>query len=113
MAAARKEKDGDSTYLWEKSFQIGQPFQILGYPVVLMEDMAAIAADSLSIGFGDFREAYTIVDRLTDLGQIGGGQVYSDAPAWKIESGINDGASNPFLAFLNCGFRETNDGEAR
>jgi HK97 family phage major capsid protein len=63
LAATRKIKDGDGTYLWEKSFQAGQPFQLLGYPVTLAEDMPAIATDSLSMGFGDFR-GYQIVDRI-------------------------------------------------
>lgn len=63
LAATRKIKDGDGTYLWEKSFAVGQPFSLLGFPVVLMEDMAAIGSSSLSIAFADFRAAYTIVDR--------------------------------------------------
>ena len=64
LAATRKLKDGDGTYLWEKSFQDNQPFQLLGYPVELAEDMPAIATNSLSIGFGDFNQAYRIVDRI-------------------------------------------------
>lgn len=64
LAAVRKVKDGDGTYLWEKSFQANQPFTLLGYVVELAEDMPAIASNSLSIAFGDFRQAYRIVDRL-------------------------------------------------
>lgn len=63
LAAVRKLKDGDGTYLWEKSFQPDQPFTLLGLPVTLAEDMPVIAANSLSIAFGDFRAAYLIVDR--------------------------------------------------
>jgi len=37
---------------------------LLGYPVVEGEDMPVLAANSLSMAFGDFREAYTIVDRM-------------------------------------------------
>ena len=37
---------------------------ILSFPVVEAEDMPVIAADSLSIGFGNFKEAYQIVDRI-------------------------------------------------
>jgi len=36
----------------------------LGKPVVFMDDMAAVAANSLSVAYGDFRQGYTIVDRL-------------------------------------------------
>lgn len=63
LAAVRKLKDGDGTYLWEKSFQAAQPFQLLGHPVVMMEDMPDISYQSLSIAFGNFREGYLIVDR--------------------------------------------------
>jgi HK97 family phage major capsid protein len=64
LATTRKIKDGDGTYLWEKSFQANQPFVLLGYPVTLAEDMPAIGSNSLSIGFGDFRRAYKVVDRM-------------------------------------------------
>jgi HK97 family phage major capsid protein len=37
---------------------------ILGFNVVEAEDMPVMAADSLSLAFGDFREAYQIVDRI-------------------------------------------------
>ena len=35
----------------------------VGHPVERMEDMPAVAANSLSIAFGDWKQAYTIVDR--------------------------------------------------
>ncbi len=64
FAAVRKLKDGDGTFLWEKSLKAGQPFSLLGYSVEQAEDMPSLAGDSLSIGFGDFARAYTIVDRM-------------------------------------------------
>jgi len=64
LAETRKIKDGDGTYLWEKSFQANQPFILLGYPVDMFEDMAAIAGNSLSIAFANWRRAYTVVDRI-------------------------------------------------
>lgn len=62
-AAIRKLKGGDGNYLWQISMQSGQPPTLLGFPVYFSEDMPAIAANSLSLAFGDFSEAYTIVDR--------------------------------------------------
>lgn len=62
--AVRKIKDGQGNYLWQPSAQAGQPAQLFNFPVAEGEDMPAIAADSMSIVFGNFREAYTIVDRL-------------------------------------------------
>ena len=57
-------KDGDGTYIWQPSADAAQPSRLLGYPVVESEDMPDIAADSLSIAFGDFRRGYLIVDRV-------------------------------------------------
>lgn len=63
ITAIRKFKDGQSNYLWQPSFVAGVPETIMGYPVVRMEDMPALASDSLSLGFGDLKQAYQIVDR--------------------------------------------------
>lgn len=63
--ALRKMKEATSDrYLWEPSNQIGQPDRLNGYPVYVDQYMATIAANSLSVAFGDFKEAYTIVDRM-------------------------------------------------
>jgi HK97 family phage major capsid protein len=35
----------------------------MGHPVIRMEDMPALAANSLSLAFGDMARAYQIVDR--------------------------------------------------
>lgn len=59
----RKLKDGDGNYVWQASAAQGQPDRLLGFPVELDEEMPDIASNLLSIAFGDFREAYTIVDR--------------------------------------------------
>ena len=53
-----------NAYLWQPGLAAGQPSTLAGYPVVEAEDMPAKAANSLSIAFGDFRAAYTIVDRV-------------------------------------------------
>lgn len=63
VGAARKIKDGQGNYAWQPSTQLGQPATLLGFPVAEGEDMSAIGADSFSIAFGNFAEAYTIVDR--------------------------------------------------
>lgn len=51
-------------YAWQPGLAAGIPESILGFPVSRMEDMPAVAANSLSLAFGDFREAYQIVDRI-------------------------------------------------
>lgn len=60
-----KLKDGQGNYLWQMGdIKGGQPATILGFPVNRCEDMPTVAASSLSVAFGDFKAAYTIVDRL-------------------------------------------------
>lgn len=51
-------------YLWEPSLQMGQPDRLNGYPVNIDQYVPALATDSLSLAFGDFKEAFTIVDRI-------------------------------------------------
>lgn len=62
-SAIRKLKGADGNYLWQVSLQTGQLPTLLGFPVAFSEDMPAMAANTLSLAFGDFAEAYTIVDR--------------------------------------------------
>ncbi len=63
LVEVRKFKSSTGDYLWRPGIERGQPDTLLGFPILLAEDMPAIAADSLSIAFGDFRTAYQIVDR--------------------------------------------------
>jgi HK97 family phage major capsid protein len=64
LAAVRKFKDVDGNYIWQPGIAPGQPSTLLGYPVTEAEDMPALAANSLSVAFGDFREGYLIADRM-------------------------------------------------
>ena len=59
----RKLRDGDGRYLWSDSLTAGEPARLLGYPVLISEDMPPPSANSKSIAFGDFRQAYTIAER--------------------------------------------------
>jgi HK97 family phage major capsid protein len=63
ITAIRKFKDGQGNYLWQPSFVLGQPETIMAHPVVRAEDMPAIASNSFSVAFGDFKQGYQIVDR--------------------------------------------------
>lgn len=64
VGAIRALKDSTYQYIWEPSTQAGQPATLFGYPLAEGEDVAAIAANSLSLAFGDFKAGYEIVDRL-------------------------------------------------
>lgn len=64
QAAVRKLKDGDGNYLLTPDFRSGSlGVSMLGFSIVEFEDMADIAANSLSIAFGNFGVGYQIVDR--------------------------------------------------
>lgn len=59
----RKFKDADGRFIWVDSIVAGQPSTLLGYPVEEDEDMPDIAADSLSIAFGNMQRAYTVIEK--------------------------------------------------
>lgn len=61
--AVRKMKDGDGRFLWSDSLAAGEPARLMGYPVLVAEDMPDIAAGAHAIAFGDFRAGYTIAER--------------------------------------------------
>jgi HK97 family phage major capsid protein len=64
QAVIRKLKDGQNNYIWQPSFQLGQPSLIAGYPITEMPAMPNIAAGSIPIAFGDFRRGYQVIDRV-------------------------------------------------
>ena len=61
----RKFKENTTqAYIWQPGLQAGTPATLLGHPIVLSEDMQTVGAGSYSLGFGNFEEGYTIVDRI-------------------------------------------------
>jgi HK97 family phage major capsid protein len=64
VLAIRKLKDSQNRYLWEPNMQVGQPEMLLGRPIFWAADMAAVAANSLSVACGDFKRGYKVVDRM-------------------------------------------------
>lgn len=64
VSKARLLKDSQGNYLWQPGLQAGQPSSLMGYGIVENEDMPDPAADANAILFGDFRRAYTVVDRI-------------------------------------------------
>ena len=61
--AVRKMKDADGRFLWSDGLAAAQPARLMGYPVLIAEDMPDIADDAFAIAFGDFRAGYTIAER--------------------------------------------------
>ncbi|MDF2604837.1 MAG: phage capsid protein [Sphingomonas sp.] len=63
LARIRKFKTSDGAFVWQPSLAAGQPATLLGYPVVEAEDMPDMAANTLSIAFGNFKAGYLIAER--------------------------------------------------
>ncbi|MCA0922905.1 phage major capsid protein [Pseudooceanicola nanhaiensis] len=61
--AVRKIKDLDGRFLWSDGLAAGEPARLLGYPVLIAEDMPDIATDAYAIAFGDFAAGYTVAER--------------------------------------------------
>ncbi|PTE14831.1 phage major capsid protein [Pseudogemmobacter blasticus] len=61
--AVRKMKDADGRFMWGDSLQAGEPARLMGYPVLICEDMPDVAANSYPIAFGDFAAGYTVAER--------------------------------------------------
>ena len=61
--AVRKMKDSDGRFLWAESLAAGQPSRLMGYPVLIAEDMPDISAGADAIAFGDFGQGYTVAER--------------------------------------------------
>lgn len=61
--AVRKMKDADGRFLWLDGLAAQEPARLMGYRVLIAEDMPDIAANAYAIAFGDFGAGYTIAER--------------------------------------------------
>lgn len=65
FGAALQLKGADNYFFSPVLLANGQAsMQLLGKPVVFMDDMPAVAANALSVVYADFSQAYTILDRV-------------------------------------------------
>lgn len=62
--SVRKLKTADGVYHWQPSLQAGTPAMLLGYPVATWEQMPDVGLNNFPIGFGNWRRAYVLVDRV-------------------------------------------------
>lgn len=64
LGVARQMKDGSgSYYLWTPDASAGFGGRFLGSPVTIDDNMPAIGAGAYSVAYGNFKRAYTIVNR--------------------------------------------------
>ena len=82
LAAVRKLKDSYGQYIWTMgNIQTGVPSQVFGYQYIINQHLADIAANALTIGFGDFkryiiRQVQDVLvrrldERYAELNQVG------------------------------------------
>jgi HK97 family phage major capsid protein len=64
LGAVRKLKDTQKQYIWQPGLSNGVPNTILGAPYTETPDMQNEGANLYPIGFGDWKRAYTLLDRL-------------------------------------------------
>lgn len=62
LAILRKLKDGNGAYIWQPSYQVGEPDSLLGYPVYTSAYVPTVAAGNPVMAFGDY-SYYNIGDR--------------------------------------------------
>ena len=61
--AVRKIKDTEGRFMWSDGLAVTAPATLMGYRVLIAEDMPDIAANTYPIAFGDFNAGYTIAER--------------------------------------------------
>jgi len=64
QGTVRKLKDGQGNYLWQPSLVAGQPATLGGFPVQDVAAMPDVAANATAMLFGDFKQTYTVYDRV-------------------------------------------------
>lgn len=64
LGELRTLKDGDGNFLWQPSYQAGEPSTLLGYQVVEVPGMPNTSAGLVPILFGDMAATYLVVDRI-------------------------------------------------
>ncbi|WP_158876945.1 phage major capsid protein [Antarcticirhabdus aurantiaca] len=64
VGQARKFKDAGGNYIWQPSYQAGEPQTLNGAPIVEVPDMPVVAAGNIAALYGDMEATYLVVDRV-------------------------------------------------
>ncbi len=59
----RQLKDAQGRFLWADGLAASEPARLMGYPVLIAEDMPDISTLGAAIAFGDFEAGYTVAER--------------------------------------------------
>lgn len=102
LAEIRKFKDSNGNYIWSPGLVSGAPDMLLGKSIAIDDNMPDIAANSLSIAFGDFNRGYLIVDRMgvrvlrDDITSKGFVKFYTTK---RVGGGLNDSNAIKLMKF--------------
>lgn len=100
-----KLKDTQNRPLWQPSVQAGQPDMLMGYPIVVNNDVAAMAANAKSILFGDFKRYK--VRRAKGVSLLRLNERYADAlqvgffAFMRVDGNLIDAGTNPVKYYAN------------
>lgn len=64
LGSVRKLKDTNGQYLWQSGLALGKPNTLDGDPYAEVPDMPSEGANAFPVAYGDFKRAYTLVDRV-------------------------------------------------
>jgi HK97 family phage major capsid protein len=64
LGKVRALKDGNDAYIWQPGLVASNPSTILGAPYTEMPDMPNEGSGAYPIAFGDWKRAFTMVDRI-------------------------------------------------
>ncbi len=59
----RKLKDSEGRFLWSDGLANAEPARLMGYKVLIAEDMPDVSSNAMAIAFGDFAAGYTVAER--------------------------------------------------
>lgn len=90
----RKLKDADGRFIYQASLDAAVPDRLMGYPVNLAEDMPELVTGAVGALFGDFRQAYTIADRI-GLAVIRDQVTQPGFVRWYVRRRVGGAVTNP------------------
>ncbi|WP_244493584.1 MULTISPECIES: phage major capsid protein [unclassified Aureimonas] len=64
VGQARKFKDAGGNYIWQPSYNLGEPQTLNGAPIVELPDMPTVAAGNICALYGDMEATYMVIDRV-------------------------------------------------
>jgi len=102
----RKLKDGDGKPIWNVgSPMAGEPDTLLGYPIVVNNDVAAMGTSAKSIAFGDFSKY--LIRRVKDITLLRLNERYADAHQVgfiafaRFDGDLVDAGQHPVKLYVN------------